>query len=115
MYVYVVRRETNKQTLDDMFSGKIPTDDKLMYYIIGCAHFIENEIGYSETLQEAIKLASEDADMMMQHDIPKEALCYVIVKRKLVSFNDFYDTCDDMITSNGVQCLVINKDKGEAD
>lgn len=115
MYVYVVRRETNKKTLDDMLSGKIAIDDKLMYNIIGCAHVIENEIGYFETLQEAINLASKDADMMMQHDIPKEALCYLIVKRKLGSFNDFYDTCDEMFTNNGVLCLVINEHKWEAD
>ena len=115
MYVYVVRREINKKTLNEMLSGKRTIDDKLMYNIVGYPHVIEGEIGYFETLQEAIDLASEDADMMMQHDISKDAFFYLIVKRKLGRFDDFYVTRDVMFTSNGVQCLVINEHKWEAD
>ena len=84
------------------------------YAIAYLEHSFEAEIGYFETLQEAMDFVSEDAVMLQHYDIPKEALCYVIVKRELGK-NSFvnYSICENK-SINGVQCLVIN-DKVEAD
>ena len=116
MHFYAITRDINRAPVVSN-SEKWKCDDDVIRFIVDNMDYREHEIGYANSLDEAISIMSEDADYLKQKfNVPKAALLYKIAKRKLGRINamDRYGNWSkECRTDDGVSYIIFEPGKAK--